>query len=92
MVNNIEQVRNVVIAFLKNMLEVKSVKVIKIVKAENGWDTKAEVHEESSFIKTLGLPTKVHDRNNYIVKLDKDLQVQSYEKEEEGGGKETEKE
>lgn len=76
---NIEEIREMVSEFLKKTLNVKDIKVIKVVKVSDGWETKAEVYEESSFIKSLGLPTRVQDRNIYIVELDEKLEVQSYE-------------
>ena len=66
--------------FLKKTLNVKDVKVIKVTKADEGWETEAEVYEESSFIKSLGLPTRVQDRNIYAVKLNDGLEVESYER------------
>ncbi len=77
---NIEEVRKVVSDFLKKTLNVKDAKVIKVAKVSDGWETEAEVYEESSFIKSLGLPTRVQDRNIYVVKLNDNLEVQSYER------------
>ena len=82
---NIEEIRNAVVEFLKKTLNVKEVKVIKSAKAGDGWETEAEVYEESSFIKSLGLPTRVQGRNIYRVKLNKDLGVESYKQ---GGSEE----
>jgi hypothetical protein len=76
---NIEKAGKVVIEYLKKTLNVKDVRVIKAAKVSDGWETEAEVYEESSFIKSLGLPTRVRDRNVYEVKLDDNLEVQSYE-------------
>jgi len=78
---NIEGAKKAVIEFLKKTLNVKDVKVIKATKVSDGWDTEAEVYEESSFIKALGLPTRVQDRNIYTVKLNDSLEVESYERE-----------
>lgn len=64
--------------FLKQTLNVKDVKVVKVTKADEGWETEAEVYEESSFIKALGLNTRVQDRNFYDVKLNDSLEVESY--------------
>ena len=77
---NIEQVRKEVADFLKETLGAKEVKVIKTTKDGDGWETEAEVYEESSFIKSLGLPTRVQDRNIYAVKLNENLEVESYER------------
>jgi hypothetical protein len=78
----IMEVRKIVSDFLKKNLEVKDAKVIKISKENDNWVTESEVYEESSFIKALGLPTRMQDRNVYIVKLDKELEIQSYERKE----------
>jgi hypothetical protein len=76
---NIEDAKKAVSEFLKKTLSVKDVKVIKASKAGDGWESEAEVYEESSFIKSLGLSTRVQDRNIYEVKLNDKLEVQSYE-------------
>ena len=75
---DIVQVGKAVSEFLKQTLNVKDVKVIKVTKADEGWETEAEVYEESSFIKALGLNTRVQDRNFYEVKLNDSLEVESY--------------
>jgi hypothetical protein len=80
--SDIMEVRKIVSDFLKKNLEVKDAKVIKISKENDNWVTESEVYEESSFIKSLGLPTRMQDRNVYIVKLDKELEIQSYERKE----------
>jgi len=76
----IEDARKAVAEFLKKALDVKDVKVIKMTKVSGGWETESEVYEESSFIKSLGLPTRVQDRNIYVVKLNDSLGVESYER------------
>jgi len=77
---DIEKAGKAVVEFLNKTLDVKDVKVIKTTKVEDGWETEAEVYEESSFIKSLGLPTKTKDRNIYAVKLNDSLDVESYER------------
>ena len=77
---NIEEAKKAVSEFLKKTLNVKDVKVIKASKVGDGWESEAEVYEESSFIKSLGLSTKVQDRNIYAVKLSGALEVESYER------------
>ena len=77
---NIEDVRKAVVEFLEKTFEAKDVKVIKTAKVSDGWEAEAEVYEESSFIKSLGLSTKVQDRNIYAVKLNDGLEVESYER------------
>ena len=77
---DVEKVGKAVEDFLKKTLGVKDVKVIKATKVGDGWETEAEVYEESSFIKSLGLATRVQDRNIYAVKLNDSLDVESYER------------
>lgn len=81
---NIEEARMAIVDFLKKTLHAKEVKVIKEARMGDGWEAEAEVYEESSFIKSLGLPTRVLDRNIYEVRLDNNLEVQSYEQKEHG--------
>lgn len=77
---NIEEAGKISSEFLRKTLNVKDVKVIKAGKVGDGWEAEAEVYEESSFIKSLGLPTRMQDRNIYGVKLNDNLEVQSYER------------
>jgi len=79
---NINDARRVAGEFLEKTLEAKDVKMIKTAKVGDGWEAEAEVYEESSFIKSLGLPTRVRDRNIYLVKLNNGLEVESYERKE----------
>jgi hypothetical protein len=66
--------------FLKKILSANDVRLIKTAKVGDSWEAEAEVYEESSFIKSLGLPTRVRDRNIYLVKLSGGLEVESYER------------
>ena len=76
----IEEAKGIVIEFLQRALDVKDVKVIGATKVDNQWNIEAEVYEENSFLKSLGLPTKVQDRNIYEVRLNDVLEVESYER------------
>jgi hypothetical protein len=76
----IDETKQVVTDFLTATLKGKDIKVIRVAKTESGWEADAEVYEESAFIKALGLPTRVQDRNVYTVKLDENLEVQAYER------------
>lgn len=78
----IEKVSKAITDFFKKTLGGDS-KVIKIVKTQDGWMGEAEIYEESSFIKSLGLPTRVQDRNIYEIKLTDNLEVSSYARKEE---------
>ena len=76
----IEEAKNAAVEFLKKALDVNEVRVIGVAKIDGKWEAEGEVYEESSFMKSLGLPTKVQDRNIYVVKLGDSLEVESYER------------
>jgi len=76
----IEEAKSTVLEFLQKALDAKDVKVIGATKADNQWHIEAEVYEENSFLKSLGLPTNVQDRNIYEVRLNEALEVESYER------------
>jgi len=78
----IEKVSNAIRDFFEKTLGTDA-KVVKITKSEDGWIGEAEIYEESSFIKSLGLPTRVQDRNTYEIKLTNTLEVTSYARKEE---------
>jgi hypothetical protein len=77
---NIAEVTRATKGFLRSVLSAEDAKVVKITKTPEGWEEEVEVYEESSFIKSCGLPTRVKDRNIYMVKVDENLEVQSYER------------
>lgn len=58
----------------------QDIQVTKVLKTGDIWEIEAEVFEESSFIKALGLHTKVRDRNIYLLTLNDNMKVLSYEK------------
>jgi alcohol dehydrogenase YqhD (iron-dependent ADH family) len=76
----IEEAKGIVVEFLQKALDAKDIKVIGATKIDHQWHIEAEVYEENSFLKSLGLPTKVQDRNIYEVRLSDNLEVESYER------------
>ena len=78
--SGIIEVRKKVTSFLEEALVVTSVKIVKALKTEDGWEALAEVYEDSAFIKELGLQTRVKDKNLYEVKLADDLEITAFEK------------
>lgn len=77
-----EQAAKKVIEFVSAMTESKAklVKLEKVSQDGGGWIGCAEVFEESAFIKSLGLPSRVMDRNLYEVRLNNALEVIGYAK------------
>jgi len=77
---SIEDARRIAVEFLQKSLGINDVKVIGATKISDGWEIEAEVYEENSFLKSLGLPSRIQDRNIYTVKLNDGLEVESYER------------
>lgn len=69
------------VEFIKTTMHLDEARVVKAVHGDSGMEVEVEVFEESAFIKALGLHTRVRDRNVYLVNLDDQLNVQSYERE-----------
>jgi len=65
--------------FLKETLQKKGA-VVKMSKTPEGWEVHVEVIEPSEYIKALGIPVTVRERNLYEVKLDETLEVVSCER------------
>jgi hypothetical protein len=66
--------------FVRERLSLAEARLMRAARGESGWEVEVEVYEESAFIKALGLATRVRDRNIYLVSLDDQLNVQSYER------------
>jgi hypothetical protein len=77
---DIETVSKTVTEFLQRILGADGVRVVGINKANEIWDVEAEVFEESAFLKALGLPSRVKDKNLYRVRLNAAMEVESYER------------
>ena len=75
----IEEASVAVADFMKKALHVEQVRIIGVVKKDGTWDVETEVYEDNTFLKSVGLPTKIKDRNIYIVKLSESMEVESYE-------------
>lgn len=76
----IEEAGDRAVEFVKKTLRLSDARVIKAGRGDSGWEIEVEVFEDSSFIKALGLATRVRDRNIYMVNLDDQLNIQSYER------------
>ncbi len=78
--NMIIEIGIVACEFLKKNLNVDNAKIIKATRKGDRWEVEVEVYEESSFIKSIGLKTKVQDRNVYLVKFDSNHDVECFER------------
>jgi hypothetical protein len=80
MMTDIETVSKTVTEFLQRILGTECVRVVGANKVGEAWEVEAEAFEESSFLKALGLPSRVRDKNLYKVKLNAAQEVESYER------------
>lgn len=67
------------VAFLKEMLG-KEGEIIKATKSDTGWEVEIEVVEQSEYMKKIGIPKPVYDKNVYRVLLDRNFELLSYER------------
>ena len=75
----IGEVNQAVLGFLREVLK-KEGSIIKTSKTSEGWEVQVEIIEESAYMKALGIPARVMDRNVYEAKLSDDLEVVSFER------------
>jgi len=77
--SNIIEAKKTVVKFIKDNINCYDVTVIKIGKVNEIWKTVAEVYEDDSFLKSMNLPPK-KIRLFYLVKMDDNLEVTSFER------------
>ena len=77
----IHKVHKVILEFIEGMFPGEA-NITQAQKTDQGWEVKVEVYEDSAFIKSIGLKTEVKDRNFYVIRLDKNLEVVGYERDE----------
>ncbi len=82
---NFEEAAKKVQAFVSSMTGKPAtlVKLERISENGGGWKAYVEVYEESAFIKSVGIPSKVMDRNFYEVLLNSALEVTAYARKKE---------
>jgi len=79
MMSNIIDVKKTAIKFLKENIKCYDVTVIKIEKELESWNSVAELYEDDSFLKSMNLPPK-KVRLFYLVKMDDNLEITSFER------------
>src|SRR4030042_3005982 len=79
--SNEEQANGItrVASAIKEMLN-KEGEVVKATKTDSGWEIEFEVVEQSEYMKKIGIPKPVYDKNLYYVLLDNNFNLLSYER------------
>ena len=67
------------VEFMKEILG-KEGSVVKANKTDEGWEVEVEVIEQSEYMKKIGIPKSVYDKNIYRVMLDQNFEMVSYER------------
>lgn len=67
------------VSAIKEILN-KEGEVIKATKTDSGWEIEFEVVEQSEYMKKIGIPKPVYDKNIYYVILDHNFNLLSYER------------
>jgi hypothetical protein len=67
------------VEFMKEMLG-KEGDIVKANKTDNGWEVEIEIIEQSEYMKKIGIPKPVYDKNIYRVILDQNFELVSYER------------
>lgn len=58
----------------------KEGEVVKATTTDSGWEIEFEVVEQSEYMKKIGIPKPVYDKNLYYVLLDHNFNLLSYER------------
>ncbi|MFH1192465.1 MAG: hypothetical protein V1655_03245 [bacterium] len=58
----------------------KEGEVVKALKTDIGWEIEFEVVEQSEYMKKIGIPKPVYDRNLFFIVLDHNFNLLSYER------------
>ncbi len=67
------------VEFIKEIIG-KEGNIVKAAKTESGWEVEIEVIEQSEYMKKIGIPKPVYDKNVYCVILDQNFDLVSYER------------
>lgn len=67
------------VSMIKEVLGKEGV-IVKAEKTERGWEIEVEVVEQSEYMKKIGIPKPVFDKNIYHVILDQNFNLLSYER------------
>lgn len=79
----IGEVKTKIMSFFQNEMgrEPEAVHFLKLTRSEEGWEGTVEITEPNEYLKKIGYPP-IFDKNRYIVQLDVNLNIVSYELEE----------
>jgi len=76
----IAKVKDTVKNFLKDMVEVEEIRIVRVDKADSGWIAEADVAAKNLYLTSIRPEYRVFDKEHYVVKLNGDLEVSSYKR------------
>jgi len=76
----ISEVTDKVKEFLKETIEAKGIRIVRIDNVGRGWIAEAEVAEKNQDLASIKPEYRVFEKERYIIKLNADLEVSSYKR------------
>jgi hypothetical protein len=76
----ISEITDKVKEFLKETLDAKAIRVIRIDTVGHDWIAEAEVAEKNQYLASIKPEYRVFEKERYLIKLNADLEVSSYKR------------
>ena len=76
----ISEVTDKVKEFLKETVEAKGIRIIRIDPIGQDWIAEAEVAEKNQYLASIKPEYRVFEKERYLIKLNADLEVSSYKR------------
>lgn len=76
----ISEITDKVKEFLKETLDAKAIRVIRIDSIGQDWITEAEVAEKNQYLASIKPEYRVFEKERYLIKLNANLEVISYKR------------
>jgi hypothetical protein len=76
----IAKIKDKVKEFLKETVDAKGVRVIRVDTIGNEWIVEAEVVEKNQYLASIKPEYRVFEKERYLVKFNADLEVSSYKR------------
>lgn len=76
----ISEITDKVKEFLKETLDAKAIRVIRIDNVGHDWIAEAEVAEKNQYLASIKPEYRVFEKERYLIKLNADLEVSSYKR------------
>lgn len=76
------EVQDAIQAFLKSTFGIEG-KIVKLAKSDGGWEAEVELSEIDKYYQTINPDYRIMQRNLYQLRLNEQLEIVSYARQEE---------